>query len=110
MSAAPPRRIVLRAADLPGEGEARGLEVSPDLRLLVARIGGRLHALDDVCNHAGCLLSGGRVEGERVICPCHYMTFDLRDGTLVSTPRLARDQRAFAVIEEGGGAVVLVGD
>ena len=110
MSAAPPRRVPLAPADLPAEGEARGVDAAPGLRLLVARIGGRLHALDDVCNHSGCLLSNGQFDGTRVVCPCHYMAFDLRDGSLVTSPRLARDQRVYRVIEEGGGAVVLVGD
>jgi nitrite reductase/ring-hydroxylating ferredoxin subunit len=36
------------------------------------------------------------------------MSFDLRDGRLLSAPRLADDQRAFEVVEEGGQAVVLL--
>ncbi len=102
------RRIVLPPDLLPPEGEVRGVELSPSVRLLVARLGGRLHALDDVCNHAGCLLSRGTVADGRVTCPCHYMAFDLRDGRLLSSPRLADDQPAFEVVEEGGVAVVLV--
>jgi 3-phenylpropionate/trans-cinnamate dioxygenase ferredoxin subunit len=61
-----------------------------------------------VCNHAGCHLSDGRLEGTRVTCPCHYMAFDLRDGRLLTTPRLAGDQRIFAVREEDGRVVVRV--
>lgn len=102
------RRIPLAPEQVPSEGELRAVEVSPALRLLVARVGGRLHALDDVCNHGGCLLSRGTIGEGRVTCPCHYMAFDLRDGRLLSTPRLARDQRAFEVVEEGGRPVVLV--
>lgn len=108
MSGGALRRVVLAPAQLPADGEVRAVAVSPALRLLVARIDGRLHALDDVCNHAGCLLSTGRVEGARVTCPCHYMAFDLRDGRLLTSPGLAGDQRTFPVVEEGGGAVVLV--
>lgn len=108
--AAPPRRVPLAATDLPAEGQARGVEIAPGRRLLVARVGGRLHALDDVCNHAGCLLSRGRIEGGTVVCPCHYMTFDLRDGRLLVTPRLADDQRSYPVVEEGGAVVVVLGD
>ena len=107
MSDAAPRSIVLAPASLPAEGELRGVEAG-GVRILLARVGGRLHALDDVCNHAGCLLSRGTVAAGRVTCPCHYMSFDLRDGRLLSSPRLAGDQRTFEVREEGGAAVVLV--
>lgn len=106
MSAGAPARLVLAPDQVPGEGEQRVVEVSADLRLLVVRRGGRLHALDDVCNHAGCHLSEGRVEGARVTCPCHYMAFDLRDGRLLSSPRLAGDQRTFQVLEEAGQVVI----
>jgi 3-phenylpropionate/trans-cinnamate dioxygenase ferredoxin subunit len=102
------RWIPLPPEQLPAEGEVRGLELSPELRVLLARIGGRLHAIDDVCNHAGCLLSRGKVEGARVTCPCHYMAYDLRDGRLLTTPALAVDQRAFEVVEEEGRAVLVV--
>lgn len=101
-------RVVLASGDVPGEGEHRVIEVGPSVRVLLARIGGRLHALDDVCNHGGCHLSAGRVDGARVTCPCHYMEFDLRDGRLLTRPRLAEDQRTFLVVEEGGDLVVLV--
>jgi 3-phenylpropionate/trans-cinnamate dioxygenase ferredoxin subunit len=101
-------RVVLAPGQVPAEGEVRAVEVSPELRLLVSRIGGRLHALDDVCNHAGCHLSAGLVAGVRVTCPCHYMSFDLRDGRLLSAPRLAGDQRSFPVVEEGEQVVVVV--
>lgn len=108
MSAGEATRIVLGPAQVPGEGEHRVVEVGPGVRVLVVRAGGTLHALDDVCNHAGCHLSDGRLEGVRVTCPCHYMAFDVRDGRLLSAPRLAGDQRTFRVVEEGGRAVVLV--
>lgn len=102
------RRVVLAPGQVPAEGEVRAVEAGPDLRLLVARVDGRLHALDDVCNHAGCHLSEGRVRAGRVTCPCHYMSFDLRDGRLLSVPRLAGDQRTFPVVEEAGEVAVLV--
>ena len=86
------------------EGRMRHVEL-PDGRLvLVARIEGRLRAIDDVCNHAGCLLSEGRLEGARVVCPCHEMEFDVRTGAALTEPPLCEDQRSFRVVEEGGEA------
>ncbi|MBL8955512.1 MAG: Rieske (2Fe-2S) protein, partial [Myxococcaceae bacterium] len=52
------------------EGEMRGYPVGKR-NVLIACVGGKVKALDDWCNHAGCLLSGGTLEGNQVTCPCH---------------------------------------
>jgi 3-phenylpropionate/trans-cinnamate dioxygenase ferredoxin subunit len=89
-------------ADL-AEGELRGLEVGERL-VLLARLGGRVRALDDSCVHAGCLLSGGWVDSKKsaVVCPCHEYSFDLATGRNVTFPRLCGDQPAFEVKVENG--------
>ncbi len=94
--------IDVGAADLT-EGELRGLEVGERL-VLLARHGGRITAMDDSCNHAGCLLSGGWVQEKKgaVVCPCHEYAFELGTGRNVTFPKLCDDQRAFEVrIVEG---------
>ena len=67
---------------------------------------GRYSALDDWCNHAGCLLSGGRLEENLVICPCHEVGFDVETGKNVTSPSVCDDQPAYK-IEETKGALVL---
>ena len=94
------RRIALGAADL-ADGTMRGVELPDGRLLIVARVGGAFHALDDVCNHAGCLLSEGRLAGVHVVCPCHEMAFDVRSGAGVE-PVLCDDQRAYQVSVSGG--------
>lgn len=91
----------LGPADL-APGGMRGYELPGGRYVLVSNVGGRFFAIDDMCNHAGCLLSGGVVKAEAVVCPCHEMTFDLRDGRLLSTPRLCDDQRVYDVVVQGG--------
>jgi 3-phenylpropionate/trans-cinnamate dioxygenase ferredoxin subunit len=76
--------------------------------VLVARVGGRLKALDNACNHAGCLLSGGWLERNQVVCPCHEIGFDLDTGKNVTSPGIADDQPAFP-LEIVDGQVVVVG-
>ncbi|HET9595839.1 MAG TPA: Rieske (2Fe-2S) protein [Anaeromyxobacteraceae bacterium] len=96
------RRLPLGADDL-AEGAMRGVALPGDRYVLLARVGGSLHAIEDVCNHAGCLLSEGRLEGARVVCPCHEMAFDVRSGALVTQPRLCEDQGRYErVVVEGG--------
>ena len=85
------------------EGELRGLEIGEQLVLLACHRG-RVTAMDDSCNHAGCLLSGGWIDPRKhaVVCPCHEYSFELGTGRNVTMPRLCGDQRAFAVRVESG--------
>jgi 3-phenylpropionate/trans-cinnamate dioxygenase ferredoxin subunit len=91
------------------DDELRGYEVGPR-NVLVAKVGGRYKALDDSCNHAGCLLSGGRVEGNLVICPCHEVGFDLDTGRNVTSPGVCDDQPTERVVVEEGELYLERGD
>ncbi|MDY6938429.1 MAG: aromatic ring-hydroxylating dioxygenase subunit alpha [Cyanobacteriota bacterium] len=53
--------------------------------LVLWRQGDRLMAWDDRCPHRGAKLSGGRVEGETLICPYHGLTYDF-SGQCVAVP------------------------
>jgi 3-phenylpropionate/trans-cinnamate dioxygenase ferredoxin component len=96
----------LGAADL-GPRELRGYEAGGEL-VLVARVGARLCALSDWCNHAGCLLSQGAREEGAVICPCHDIAFDLITGRNLNAPELAGDQQVFEIEERGGALYVRI--
>jgi 3-phenylpropionate/trans-cinnamate dioxygenase ferredoxin component len=96
-------------ADEVGEGELRSVEVG-ERYVLLTRLAGTLYALDDVCNHAGCLLSSGWLDGRAVVCPCHEYKFDVTDGRNVTIPRLCGDQRVYPLRVEGGRAVVTLPD
>lgn len=97
-----PGWIDISAADV-REGELRGFEVGERLVLLACHRGA-VTAMDDSCNHAGCLLSGGWIEAKTstVVCPCHEYKFQLATGRNVTFPRLCGDQRVFPVRIEGG--------
>jgi 3-phenylpropionate/trans-cinnamate dioxygenase ferredoxin subunit len=98
------------AADELRPGELRGLEIGKRL-VLLANHAGVVSAIDDFCNHAGCLLSGGWIDGKKgaVVCPCHEYTFDLRTGRNVTFPRLSDDQEAFPTKVEGGRVLLRIG-
>ena len=70
--------------DLP-EDTLTGVDVE-GRRVLLHRSGPELTALDDVCNHAGGLLSRGTLDGCAVECPLHGSRFDLRDGRILRGP------------------------
>ena len=81
-----PRRWAraLPEADLPDDSpvavEAEGRQI------LLYRHGGSLYALDNVCSHAGGLLSRGTVTGLTVTCPLHGSRFALADGSVCRGP------------------------
>jgi len=59
-----------RAVHLKGEGCA----------VLLARVDGALHAVDDACRHRGTALSGGLLRDGVVTCPAHLWQYDVRTG------------------------------
>jgi len=81
-----PRRWTraLQEADLPDDSptavEAEGRQV------LLYRHGGTLYALDNICSHAGGLLSRGTVADLTVTCPLHGARFALADGCVGRGP------------------------
>ncbi len=97
-------RIKLGPADL-DENEMRGFRVGKR-NVVVAKLGGCYRALDDWCNHAGCLLSGGRLEQNLVICPCHEVGFDFETGRNMTSPGVCDDQPTVAVTVEEGQIVI----
>ena len=81
-----PRRWVraIPEADVPDDSpvavEAEGRQV------MLYRHRGNLYALDNICSHAGGLLSRGTVVDLTVTCPLHGSRFTLGDGCIVRGP------------------------
>jgi nitrite reductase/ring-hydroxylating ferredoxin subunit/uncharacterized membrane protein len=81
-----PRRWTraLADADLPDDSatavEAEGRQI------MLYRHRGRLYAIDNICSHAGGLLSRGPVADLTVTCPLHGSRFALADGCVSRGP------------------------
>jgi nitrite reductase/ring-hydroxylating ferredoxin subunit/uncharacterized membrane protein len=81
-----PRRWVraIPEADVPDDSpvavEAEGRQV------MLYRHRGNLYALDNICSHAGGLLSRGTVADLTVTCPLHGSRFTLTDGCVARGP------------------------
>jgi nitrite reductase/ring-hydroxylating ferredoxin subunit/uncharacterized membrane protein len=81
-----PRRWTraLQEADLPDDSptavEAEGRQI------MLYRHGGSLYAIDNICSHAGGLLSRGPVADLAVTCPLHGSRFGLADGCVLRGP------------------------
>lgn len=75
---------VMSAAELALDRPTRVLAAGAPVVLV--RHQGNIHALDDVCSHAGCSLSQGQVADGAITCPCHGSTYRLRDGAVIRGP------------------------
>jgi len=75
---------VLRDADLP-EGELRYAEAG-GVGVLVARVGGEVHAISNRCSHRGGPLDEGELHDGCVTCPWHGSVFRLADGGIERGP------------------------
>lgn len=67
------------------EGLMKRVEVNGK-EILIANLGGILHAIGDTCTHEECSLSEGMLENTIVVCPCHNAQFDVRSGKNVEPP------------------------
>jgi 3-phenylpropionate/trans-cinnamate dioxygenase ferredoxin subunit len=75
---------VARAGEL-APGEWRVVDVD-DAQIAVFNIDGEFHAISDVCTHDGGQLTGGKVEGDQIVCPRHGARFCIRTGAALSAP------------------------
>jgi 3-phenylpropionate/trans-cinnamate dioxygenase ferredoxin subunit len=75
---------VCALADVPDEG-ALAVEIE-DTPVAVARVGGEVYALLDVCSHAEVALSEGEVYDHTIECWLHGSCFDLRTGKPTNPP------------------------
>ena len=86
------------------EGEMM-LVVAEDQDILLAKINGEFHAIDNWCSHTAGMLDQGTLVGYEVECPLHEGRFDLRTG-LDTNPPAEEPVAAFAVRVEGDDVLV----
>lgn len=76
--------------------------------ILLARVGGDVHAVADTCSHEDVSLSLGSLCGYRLRCPLHGSEFDVRTGAALSAP--AETPLQTWPVETDGRRVWLHGD
>jgi nitrite reductase/ring-hydroxylating ferredoxin subunit len=75
--------------------------VADGKEILLVNLGGTFTAIGNRCTHMGCRLSGGKIDGETIRCPCHGSMFNVRTGTVVRGPA-QRPEPAYPVTVENG--------
>ena len=102
-------RVLGKSADLP-DGYVLPVYLE-DLkrRVAVVRLGGQLHAFDDLCPCGGrpCSLASGLLEGSTLMCQCHGSKFDVPSGAVERGPA-TQPLRTYAATEADGELRVAV--
>ena len=89
----------MKESELP-EGSMATVDVA-GLHLLLARIGGEVHALSGTCTHEETDLGLGFLIEDRVTCPLHLSSFDLKTGAVLNPPATEPLQTFNVKIEDG---------
>jgi len=89
--------------DLPS-GKMIGIE-SNGKKVLIANLGGKYYAIGNTCTHMRCTLSEGSLSQERVQCPCHGSTFDVRTGSVLKGP--AKNPEPFYKLRVDGDQILV---
>ena len=92
-------------ADLP-EGSMATIDVE-GLHILLARIGGDVYAVSGTCSHQETDLGIGFLIEDRVTCPLHLSSFDLKTGAVLNPPA-TEPLRTFNLKIEDGAILVEV--
>ena len=90
-------------AEIPEEGAIR-VELAGQ-PVCLARSGGRVYAIADVCSHADVPLSEGDVEDGKIECWLHGSLFDLATGAPSGLPAV-KPVPTFPVTVEGDDVLV----
>ena len=78
-------RTVCKLDDIPA-GEGKIVAVGRRI-IALFRVGGEVHAVDDVCPHMGASLGSGYLEGDTITCPWHAWRFRVTDGAWADNPK-----------------------
>src|SRR5215475_10389606 len=102
------KEIMVAGVDELKDGEMKQVDAG-GANVLLARVNGKYHAVGAICPHYGGPLAEGALCGERVICPWHHASFDVKTGDLLEPPAFDALPR-YEVKIEGGNVIVAVPD
>jgi nitrite reductase/ring-hydroxylating ferredoxin subunit len=97
--------VLCNVADVPESGVRRVI-VAGYPPLAVYNLNGAFFVTEDVCSHGEASLSAGFIEGDCIVCPLHFGSFDIRTGVPVDPP-CSREIETYAVVEQAGRLVLL---
>ena len=97
----------VRSGDIP-EGSMTTTKVGTR-EILLAKVDGRIYAIDNACGHSGYPLDKGKLEGYVVTCRWHDAKFDVRSGEVLVPGRDFKPIKRFRVVH-ADDATVKIGE
>ncbi|HWP57667.1 MAG TPA: Rieske (2Fe-2S) protein [Candidatus Acidoferrales bacterium] len=73
--------------------------------ILLAKVAGRVYAIDNACGHSGYPLSRGKLDGYTVTCRWHNARFDVRTGEVIAPGADIKPVKRFEVTEALDGTL-----
>ena len=75
---------IANLADVP-PGSCMRVDVGSE-QIGLFNIDGEVFAISDICTHADASLCEGEIEGDEVLCPLHFASFNIRTGECTGPP------------------------
>lgn len=104
---------IAKVSEVP-QGEKKLVNLS-DRSVVLINLQGALYAIDNRCPHMGGSLYAGKLDGERITCPRHGATFDVKTGKALQGPKIAfiqmnvKDATVYPVKVEGDDILIDIG-
>ena len=73
--------------------------------VLLAKVAGKIYAIDNACGHSGYPLHKGKLDGYVVTCRWHDAQFDVRSGAVLSVGREMKPINRYRVVQAEDGTI-----
>lgn len=93
----------VKSGDIPEGGMATTKAGTREI--LLAKVAGKIYAMDNACGHSGYPLHKGKLDGYVVTCRWHEAKFDVRSGAVLATGRNFKPIERFRVALTNDGTV-----
>ena len=101
-----PRSRSSRPYDVVGHVVRDGSKLN---RVLLIRLPESVVAFSAICTHEACSVSQWLPAEQRLLCPCHFSKYDVRDGGAVAEGPAPRNLPSLPLRIEGNGELVVDG-
>jgi len=97
--------IIAAKIDELHDGDMKSVKTDDGRTILLIRIGDDYRAFGGSCPHYGAPLTDGAHSGERIVCPWHHATFDIKSGDKLEPPAFDH-LPTYSVSKKGDDVVV----
>ena len=87
----------VKAADIPELGMTTTKMGTREI--LLAKVAGKIYAIDNACGHSGYPLHKGKLDGYVVTCRWHDAQFDVRSGAVLAVGREMKPINRYRVVQ-----------